>query len=254
MRATACASRDRQRCHADSSSAARTVVWTIPGRDAKDMRQPVDRHDENVVLDSFDAPCTAAPMVTTPTARTAADHPAALPTTEGRDPSAAAPSSAVLNVRNVRRPATVVGTLPIGEGRYLRPNLRWSSDAFVPVCLAYAGFRGKWDEWTRAQRIRTAASIRVDAVIAEGGELPGLRESATTLTLERRKVLLTDGPFVDSKEFLAGLILVEAENLDGALALAAELKRSTSQRRSRSVRCSSRSSRGCLSRSSAMAV
>lgn len=49
-------------------------------------------------------------------------------------------------------------------------------------------------------------------------------ESATTLSLESRKVLLTDGPFVDSKEFLAGLILVEAENLDGALAIAAELQ------------------------------
>jgi hypothetical protein len=49
-------------------------------------------------------------------------------------------------------------------------------------------------------------------------------ESATTLTLESRKVLLTDGPFVDSTEFLAGLILVEAENLDGALAVASELQ------------------------------
>src|SRR5258705_12111466 len=49
-------------------------------------------------------------------------------------------------------------------------------------------------------------------------------ESATTLRLESRKVLLTDGPFVDSKEFLAGLILVEAENLDGALAFASELQ------------------------------
>jgi hypothetical protein len=48
--------------------------------------------------------------------------------------------------------------------------------------------------------------------------------SATTLRLESRKVLLTDGPFVDSKEFLAGLILVEAENLDGALAVASELQ------------------------------
>jgi hypothetical protein len=49
-------------------------------------------------------------------------------------------------------------------------------------------------------------------------------ESATTVSLESRKVLLTDGPFVDSKEFLAGLILIEAENLDGALAVAAELQ------------------------------
>jgi hypothetical protein len=49
-------------------------------------------------------------------------------------------------------------------------------------------------------------------------------ESATTLRLESRKVLLTDGPFIDSKEFLAGLILVEAEDLDGALAVASELQ------------------------------
>jgi hypothetical protein len=49
-------------------------------------------------------------------------------------------------------------------------------------------------------------------------------ESATTIRLESRKTLFTDGPFVDSKEFLGGLILVEADNLDGALAAAAELQ------------------------------
>lgn len=49
-------------------------------------------------------------------------------------------------------------------------------------------------------------------------------ESATTIRLEARKTLLTDGPFVDSKEFLGGLILIEADNLDGALAFAAELQ------------------------------
>jgi hypothetical protein len=48
--------------------------------------------------------------------------------------------------------------------------------------------------------------------------------SATTVRLEARKTLLTDGPFVDSKEFLGGLILVEADDLDGALAVAAELQ------------------------------
>jgi hypothetical protein len=49
-------------------------------------------------------------------------------------------------------------------------------------------------------------------------------ESATTVSLESRKLLLTDGPFVGSKEFLGGVILVEAENLDGALAVASELQ------------------------------
>jgi hypothetical protein len=37
-------------------------------------------------------------------------------------------------------------------------------------------------------------------------------------------LLLTDGPFVDSKDFFGGFIIVEAENLDGALAVAGELQ------------------------------
>ena len=48
-------------------------------------------------------------------------------------------------------------------------------------------------------------------------------ESATTLRSHDGRMLLTDGPFIDSKEYLAGLILNEAGNLDGALAIAEEL-------------------------------
>jgi hypothetical protein len=48
--------------------------------------------------------------------------------------------------------------------------------------------------------------------------------SATTVRHQQDRTLLTDGPFVDSKDFLGGFILVEAENLDGALAIAAELQ------------------------------
>jgi hypothetical protein len=51
-------------------------------------------------------------------------------------------------------------------------------------------------------------------------------ESATTLRNDRG-MLLTDGPFIDSKEYLAGLILIEADNLDGALAIAGELLKET---------------------------
>jgi hypothetical protein len=48
--------------------------------------------------------------------------------------------------------------------------------------------------------------------------------SATTVRHEQGRSLLTDGPFVDSKDYLGGLIVVEAENLDGALAVADELQ------------------------------
>jgi hypothetical protein len=49
-------------------------------------------------------------------------------------------------------------------------------------------------------------------------------ESATTLRNSEGRTLLTDGPFIDSKEYLAGLIVIEAENLDGALEVARELQ------------------------------
>jgi hypothetical protein len=49
--------------------------------------------------------------------------------------------------------------------------------------------------------------------------------SATTIRDDAGKTLLVDGPFIDSKEFLGGLIVVEADDLDGALAIAEELQR-----------------------------
>ena len=52
-------------------------------------------------------------------------------------------------------------------------------------------------------------------------------ESATTLRNDKGRLLLTDGPFIDSKEYLAGLFLIEAGNLDGALAIAQELLQET---------------------------
>jgi len=51
-----------------------------------------------------------------------------------------------------------------------------------------------------------------------------LVESATTVGSEAGRTLLTDGPFVDSKDFLGGFIVVDADNLDEALAVAEELQ------------------------------
>ncbi|HVO53302.1 MAG TPA: YciI family protein [Solirubrobacterales bacterium] len=49
-------------------------------------------------------------------------------------------------------------------------------------------------------------------------------QSAGTVRSKNGTTLTTDGPFVESKEFLGGFILVEAESLDQALAVAAELQ------------------------------
>ena len=45
-------------------------------------------------------------------------------------------------------------------------------------------------------------------------------ESATTVRLQDGKTLTTDGPFADTKEFLGGIYLLEADDLDRALELA----------------------------------
>lgn len=49
-------------------------------------------------------------------------------------------------------------------------------------------------------------------------------ESATTVRSGDAGMLLTDGPFIETKEYLAGVIVIEADNLDGALAVARELQ------------------------------
>jgi len=48
--------------------------------------------------------------------------------------------------------------------------------------------------------------------------------SATTVRGGEGRTLLTDGPFIETKEYLAGVIVVEADNLDAALAIAQELQ------------------------------
>ena len=48
--------------------------------------------------------------------------------------------------------------------------------------------------------------------------------SATTVRNGDGRALLTDGPFIETKEYLAGVIVVEADNLDAALAIAQELQ------------------------------
>ena len=49
-------------------------------------------------------------------------------------------------------------------------------------------------------------------------------ETATTVRVNNGETLLTDGPFVDAKEHLGGFFLVEANDLDAALAVAQKIR------------------------------
>jgi hypothetical protein len=91
--------------------------------------------------------------------------------------------------------------------------------------LAYSNIEARERRTAEDQR-------RIDAEIAEVLARPNVTgwlrlqnvESATTVRQDLGRTLLTDGPFVDSKDFLGGFIVVEAENLDGALAVVGELQ------------------------------
>jgi len=71
-----------------------------------------------------------------------------------------------------------------------------------------------------------AIDVFNDRLMAEGhwvfaGGL-GAPISATVIDNRGEEAMITDGPFVESKEYLAGFWIIEAADLDAALRLAAE--------------------------------
>ncbi|MPZ52194.1 MAG: hypothetical protein GEU79_05590 [Acidimicrobiia bacterium] len=51
----------------------------------------------------------------------------------------------------------------------------------------------------------------------------GLPQNATTVRVEGDKTLTTDGPFIGMKEAVGGWFVVEADDLDGAIEVAARV-------------------------------
>ena len=51
--------------------------------------------------------------------------------------------------------------------------------------------------------------------------------TATVARFEDGEVLLTDGPFVEGKEFLGGITIIDAPDLDAALGWASKIARAT---------------------------
>jgi hypothetical protein len=87
---------------------------------------------------------------------------------------------------------------------------------------AWAGMPAKEQEdllsgyWTFTEKIKASGEF----ISGEPLEFP---ETATTVRVRDGKRGMTDGPFVETKEHLAGFYLVECADLDRALELAAEI-------------------------------
>ena len=67
----------------------------------------------------------------------------------------------------------------------------------------------------------TSPSMRSLESSAESSCIPSPRRQRSRV--EDAKTLLTDGPFIEAKEYLGGFYLLEAENLDVAIELAARI-------------------------------
>jgi hypothetical protein len=48
-------------------------------------------------------------------------------------------------------------------------------------------------------------------------------ETATTVRVQDGKTLITDGPFVEIEEAIAGYLMFEADDLDAAIELASQM-------------------------------
>ena len=76
---------------------------------------------------------------------------------------------------------------------------------------------GVFDSW-----VDYTAAVK-DAGVLAGAERLATVDSATSVTLRAGERLLTDGPFIETKEHLLGFYLVDVPDLDAALNWAAQM-------------------------------
>src|SRR5690242_3271775 len=84
------------------------------------------------------------------------------------------------------------------------------------------------DEWARlSEDEQKSVFADYQTINQTPGVTPGLQldspETATTVRVEDGRTLTTDGPFVAVKEALGGYFLLEADDLDAAIELAARV-------------------------------
>ena len=65
-------------------------------------------------------------------------------------------------------------------------------------------------------------AVHASPEVVGGAQLQPV-DTATTVRVQGGELLLTDGPFMDAKEHVGGFLLVEADDLDGALEIAARI-------------------------------
>jgi len=89
------------------------------------------------------------------------------------------------------------------------------------ICTPVGGEELGPEEITDDSRFTAYVDEVRDRGLSRGGARLRPPADATTVRVQGDEVLLTDGPFVESKEYVAGIDIVEVADLDEAIALAA---------------------------------
>jgi hypothetical protein len=84
-----------------------------------------------------------------------------------------------------------------------------------------AAFEGLSEE-EKQETTRQYAALTAESGVQGGAGLEEI-DTATTVRVQDGQMLVTDGPFADTKEILAGFYLYEADTLDRALEFAARI-------------------------------
>lgn len=89
------------------------------------------------------------------------------------------------------------------------------------LCLVYLE-RGKWNAVADRECFACGDGFRNSGALIAAEPLHPV-ETATTVRVRNGQVSVTDGPFAETKEQLAGFYLLDARDLDEAIKMAAKI-------------------------------
>ena len=95
----------------------------------------------------------------------------------------------------------------------------------MQYALLIYGAEGRWEQFSEAEQqamTEDYMAIGRDPKTKAGADL-GELSKAPTVRVDNGKTLTTDGPFAETKEYLGGFYLIEADNLDEAIEVAGKI-------------------------------
>ena len=95
----------------------------------------------------------------------------------------------------------------------------------MQYALLIYGEEGRWETYSEAEQqamTEDYMAIGRDPKTKAGADL-GELSKATTVRVDNGKTLTTDGPFAETKEYLGGFYLIDVDDLDEAIEVAAKI-------------------------------